>query len=208
MAPVTPSLDLLHATRPHRQWGGCADELLHYTSRYYPYTEAFLRNLVARRDFRMAGYQAQRLSEPQRTLMLAILILPPALDSGSDVVALVERVRDGDGGVDELLWSRHQERLALISQSAAALQPHDFEPHVLPEDLPPLDPFLAITERLDVPVRVAGHQVEVPYELLARHLDSPASQVRENLQQAVLWLHDAGYRLHNHPHLTHAESNR
>jgi hypothetical protein len=198
----------LHPTRPHRQWGGCAEELLHYTSRYYPYTEAFLRNLVARRDFRMAGYQAQRLSEMQRPLMLAILITQPGPESGADVVALVERVRDGDAGVDEVLISRHQERLELIAHSGVPAEPHPFQPHVLPEHLPPLDPFLAIAERLDVPVRIAGHQVEVPYELLAQHLDSPISQVRENLQQAVLWLHDAGYRLHNHPHLTHAESNR
>jgi hypothetical protein len=208
MASENPTPDPLHPTRPHRQWGGCADELLHYTSRYYPYTEAFLRNLVSRRDFRMAGYQAQRLSDVQRPLMLAMLISQPDAESGTDVITLVERVRDGDAGIDEVLISRHQERLKLIAHSGVPLQPHAFEPHVLPENLPPLDPFLAIAERLEVPVRVAGHQVEVPYELLARHLDSPTSQVRENLQQAVLWLHDAGYRLHNHPHLTHAEGNR
>lgn len=208
MAPASTAPDPLHAVRPHRQWGGCAEELLHYTSRYYPYTEAFLRNLVARRDFRMAGYQAQRLSEQQRPLMLAILLLVPDRESGLDVVTLVERVRDGDAEVDRELLERHDERLQLIARSGGVM-PHDhLYPHVLPEDLPPLDPFLAIAERLDVPVRVDGHRVDVPYELLVRHLDSPTPQVRDNLQQAVLWLHDAGYHLHNHPHLTHAETHR
>lgn len=208
MAPANPSPDLLQPTRPHRQWGGCAEELLHYTSRYYPYTEAFLRNLVARRDFRMAGYQAQRLSELQRPLMLAMLVVAPGRESGGDVVALVERVRDGDSGVDAQMLSRYRERLEVISHSGGVVLPYAPQQHVLPEELPPLDPFLAIAERLDVPVRVAGHRVEVPFELLARHLDSPTPQVRENLQQAVLWLHDAGYHLYNHPHLTHAESGR
>lgn len=208
MAPVHPSADPLHATRPHRQWGGCAEELLHYTSRYYPYTEAFLRNLVARRDFQMAGYQAQRLSALQRPLMLAILMTPPGRDSGLEVVALVERVRNSDGGVDDELRERHRDRLALIGHAGGVVEQHLPQTHVLPDDLPPLDPFLAIAERLEVPVRVDGHRVEVPYELLARHLDSPLPQVRDNLQQAVVWLHDAGYHLHNHPRLTHAETGR
>lgn len=208
MASTIQPSDTASAARPHHQWGGCAEELLHYTSRYYPYTEAFLRNLVARRDFRMAGYQAQRLSAVQRPLMLAILILPPDLESGVDVTALVERVRDGDAEVDRVLLDRHGERLELIARSGGVPSHHVVHHHVLPEDLPPLDPFLAVADRLDLPVRVQGHSVEVPYELLARHLDSPTPQVRENLQQAVLWLHDAGYHLHNHPHLTHAETIR
>lgn len=206
MTAVLP--DTLHAARPHRQWGGCADELVHYTSRYYPYTEAFLRNLVARRDFRMAGYQAQRLSGRQRILMQAILILPPTHDSGTDVILLVEQVRDGTADVSPELLERHRERIQLVDHAGGVLPLHGSHSHVLPEDLPPLDPFLAVAERLDLPVRVDGHRVEVPYELLARHLDSPTPQIRDNLQQAVLWLHEAGYHLHNHPHLTHAESNR
>jgi hypothetical protein len=191
--------------RPHRHWGGCAEELLHYTSRYYAYTEAFLRNLVGRRDFRMVGYQAERLSGQQRSLMLAILISPPGRASGTDAVALVERVRDGNPVADPLQLNRYRDRLTLIAHHGGLVRPHGLHDHALPGDLPPLDPFLALAERLELPVRVEGHCVEVPFEVLVRHLDSPLSQVRDNLQQAILWLHDAGYHLCNHPHLMHAE---
>jgi hypothetical protein len=191
--------------RAHHRWGGCAEELLHYTSRYYAYTEAFLRNLVRRRDFHMAGYQAERLSGLQRSLMLAILISPPERASGIDAMALVERVLDGEHGADPMHLARYRARLGMIAHSGGVARSPGPHPLVLPNHLPPLDPFQAIAERLELPVRVAGRYVEVPFEVLVRYLDSPTPQVRDNLQQAILWLHDAGYHLCNHPHLTHAE---
>jgi hypothetical protein len=73
-------------------------------------------------------------------------------------------------------------------------------------DVAPLDPFLNIAERLQMPVAVHDHHVEVCLQSLARHLDSPSSALRSNLHNAVLQLHDAGYVLRNHPHLTHSEA--
>jgi len=55
-----------------------------------------------------------------------------------------------------------------------------------------------------LPVAVVEHHVEVSLHALARHLDSPNSRLRINLQEAVLMLHNGGYLLRNHPHLTHA----
>lgn len=190
---------------PHRRWGGCADELLHYTSRYYPYTEAFLRNLTAQRDFVMAGYQAEKLEDQQRAAMLAMLMCPPLPPVGQDVMRLVWHSRNGNPDVPPGLTRRYARQLQCIGHQAVLLGSSTFFPHPLPEALPPLDPFLALAERLELPVAIHGDHVEVPFEQLVRHMDSPLPQVRDNLQQAVLWLHEAGYHLYNHPQLTHSE---
>lgn len=194
--------------RPHRGWGGCADELLHYTSRYYPYTEAFLRNLANRRDFVMVGYQAERLTDAQRLLMLAMLTQPPGRVVAGEVTQFIDQMCDGVRDVDPILRQRHAPRLARIRKSGRPVLTQSPERLTLPADLPPLDPFLALVARLGIPTAVDGHRVEVPFEQLARQLDSPIPQVRENLQRAVLWLHDAGYRLYNHPQLTHVDGGR
>jgi hypothetical protein len=189
------------------RWGGCAEELLHYTSRYYGHTEVFLRQLTRRYDFRMAGYQAAHLTEPQQSLMTAILAERPSPASGQDVIRLVERVRAGDRQRDEALAERYANQLADAIGRAPLLDCHGHEV-VLPRSLPPLDPFMALAERLRIPVAVSGRRVEVPFEQLVRHLDSPLPQVRDNLQHAILWLHEAGYHLCNHPHLTHAQTRK
>lgn len=188
---------------PH--WGGFAEELIHYTSRYYGYTEAFLRDLAQRRDFRMAGYQAEHLTGPQQLLMTAILSDRPVPASGQDVILLVERVRAGDRRMDEALAERYADQLAAAAAGRASLPGRRCHGIALPENLPPLDPFLAVAERLRMPVAISGHRVEVPFELLARYLDSPLPQVRENLRHAILGLHEAGFHLCNHSRLTHAQ---
>jgi len=203
--PTDPTGDSYYP-QLHRHWGVCAEELLHHTSRYYCYTEAFLRNLSGRRSFEMAGYRPKLLSEEQRKLMGAILTGLPDRASGSAIVRVVEAARRGDGQVDPDLTEQYRKQLALVPHNATVAFDHDFQERDLPEDLPPLDPFLAIAERLQMPVAVHGRCVEVSLRLLAQHLDSPQHQVRENLQDSVLWLHEAGYRLRNHPDLTHAEA--
>jgi serine kinase of HPr protein (carbohydrate metabolism regulator) len=72
----------------------------------------------------------------------------------------------------------------------------------------PLDPFMNIAERLQMPVAVRDHHVEVCMHTLADHLSSPNSALRTNLHNAVLDLHNAGYVLRNHPHLTHTEAHQ
>ena len=186
----------------HRRWGGFAEELLHHTSRYYHYTEAFLRNLTGRRDFSLAGYGPERLTATQRKLLVAILSQPPTAASGRDVLAIIEAVKAGLEVVDEGLLERYRDGMALLPHEISHPYYLSFHEHTPPPDLPPLDPFLTLARRLRIPASVHGHHVEVPLRLLAEQLDSPVEQVRANLQEAVNWLHEAGYRLHNNPDLT------
>lgn len=65
---------------------------------------------------------------------------------------------------------------------------------------------MSLAERLLMPVAVRGNHVEVSLHQLARHLQSPNSTLRGNLHNAVVDLHNAGFVLRNHPHLTHAEA--
>ena len=192
--------------RPNRRWGSCAEELLHHTSRYYHYTEAFLRNLTGDREFVLAGYRAEDLSEPQRRLMAAILSLPPGPETGEDCKRVVAAVCDGRDDAGEDLTERYRELLHVVPLDDGTAPTHDFHEPSPPLDLPPVEPFLAVLERLQMPVAVHGHIVELSIRQLARHLDSPRPQVRMNLQNALLWLHEAGYRLRDHPGLSHEEA--
>ncbi len=192
--------------RPHRRWGGCAEELLHHTSRYYHYTEAFLRNLTGDRAFELAGYRAEALNDDQRRLLAAILSLPPGPETGADCIRLVAAVRAGRETVDPDLAERYRELTHVIPVEGQGYQIHRLHEPAPPADLPPLEPFLAVAERLRLPVVVRGHLVEVPMRRLAECLDSPRPQVRVNLQNALLWLHEAGYHLRDHPGLSHREA--
>jgi len=187
----------------HRAWGGFSEELFHYTSRYYGVTEAFLRVLTETPKFIMSGYKAADLSEQQRPVMAAVLTYLPERDSGLAVMSIVERVLDRDTGVDEALLQRYPpaSRDALPSEGEAG---HAATPH--PLDVSPLEPWLSLAERLLMPVAVREHHVEVDMHVLADHLDSPNPVIRSNLQKAIMDLHDAGYMLRNHPHLTHTEA--
>ena len=189
----------------HRGWGSCAEELFHYTSRYYVYTEAFLRNLADDRQFRMSGYQADRLSVEQRELMAAILCCPPDRETAGGVTLIVSSTLKGELAPPDGLAERYRDQLARIPRgSTIAFRAHDHRPD--PDDTPPLDPFLNLAERLLMPVAVREHHVEVSLHTLAKHLDSPVSRIRTNLQDAVLRLHNAGYLVRNHRHLTHNEA--
>jgi hypothetical protein len=187
----------------HTAWGGFSEELFHYTSRYYGVTEAFLRGLTESPQFIMSGYQAAKLSDLQRPVMASVLTYAPTQDSGLAVISIVERVLDRDTGVDELLLERYP-AISLDELPSAAEAGHAVAPR--PLDVTPLEPWLNLAERLLMPVAVRDHHVEVDMHVLARHLDSPSPTIRSNLQKAIMDLHDAGYMLRNHPHLTHAEA--
>lgn len=178
-----------------RRWGACAEELLRYTSRYYIYTQALLRSLSRRDSFSMAGYQAGRLSVGQRALMAQMLALPPVCDLAQDIVRLVESVITGTHVPPQDLVARYP---------VAAVRPRDpvlvyadrrHAPH--PADGAPLDPFISLATRLHIPYRLEGRHVQVPFKVLAEHLDSSIVQVRENLRDAVLILHEGGFLLRN-----------
>lgn len=189
----------------HRGWGGCAEELFHYTSRYYAYTEAFLRNLSGERTFSMASYQATRLSDEQRLLMAAVLSCYPDEHNALTIVEIVTSVTLGKSFVSQYHIDHYHKQLECIPKGVK-LAYRQTVSHPEPTDLSPLDPFLNIAERLLLPVAVKEHHIEVSLSKLAEHLDSPISNMRTNLQNAVLRLHNAGYFLRNHPGLTHQQA--
>ena len=189
----------------HSGWGSFAEELFHYTSRYYLATEAFLRNLSGDRAFSMTGYKADRLSVPQRDLMAVVLTTRPDADAAGAVISIVGEVLLGSHAVDSSVEARYATLLDKVVEDTAPHQPAHGRP-TDKHDVAPLDPFLNIAERLQMPVAVCDHHVEVSLHSLAEHLDSANATLRANLQAAVIQLHNAGYVLRNHPHLMHSEA--
>ena len=186
----------------HAGWGGFAEELFHYTSRYYCTTEAFLRNLVSDREFTMSGYKAADLSPDQRELLALVLAGAPGEERATAVVAIVEAVKRGEADVAPQLAERFRQDAPVPDKT---LVEHHQTNAGLP-DVEPFDPFLNLAERLLMPVAVRDRHVEVSLQQLAYHLDSANSALRTNLRNAVIQLHEAGFVLRNHPHLTHAEA--
>ena len=190
---------------PHPGWGGFAEELFHYTSRYYKTTEVFLRSLGGSEDFEMAGYSAARLAPGQRQAMAAILACPPDTGSARALITLVEAVQAGSDAVAAEIAARYPPPLA-DHPSPDTVEPQvHFESAGL-DEVDPLDPFMSLAERLLMPVAVRDRHVEVSLHHLARHLQSPNSTLRTNLHNAVIVLHSHGYVLRNHPDLTHDEA--
>jgi hypothetical protein len=189
----------------HPGWGSFAEELFHYTSRYYHATEMFLRYLADDTEFSMSGYKAARLSERQRALMAAVLACPPTRQPAMAAISLVSAVVRNEPNVDPR-WQHHfQDKLTELPKPAPLVgQPHP--PHLDRLDIAPLDPFISLAERLQMPVAVKERHVEICMQTLARHLDSPNATVRSNLHEAVLVLHNAGFSLRNRPDLTHAKA--
>jgi hypothetical protein len=186
----------------HPGWGGCAEELFHYTSRYSTCTEAFLRNLADQRQFNMAGYQAADLNDDHRRLLAAILANKPDRGSARAITQIVRSVINGDAQASHELKQQYQDQLSAIPEGMPLIytgNPH----HSGTCEVAPLDPFLNLASRLNLPVAVRGHHIEIPLKILAQHLDSSSSSLRNNLQNAILNLHFAGYQLKNHPGLTH-----
>jgi hypothetical protein len=189
----------------HRGWGSFAEELFHYTSRYYCTTESFLRTLAHRDAFTMSGYKAARLSAAQREAMAAILACEPSEETAQAAIDVVEAVLRGESTVDDEIAQAYRVQFEHLSM------PDAVEHHLSPaepgvNELDPLDPFMSQAQRLLMPVAVRDHHVEVSMHELARHLDSPHPAIRTNLRNAIILLHNAGYVLRNHPDLTHAEA--
>lgn len=189
----------------HWGWGGFAEELFYHTSRYYFATEVFLRNLAEDKTFSMPGYKAENLSAPQRDLMAAVLSHEPDRQAGSSVISIVSAAMLKNPDIEESLAELYMGQSEKPHSGEMPVQRRYFHSREK-KDVPPLDPFLNIAERLLLPVAIRGHHVEISLHLLAGHLDSPSSTLRTNLQNAVLQLHNAGYILRNHPHLTHMEA--
>lgn len=189
----------------HPGWGGFSEELFHYTSRYYKAAEAFLCSLSGNPAFSMSGYKADRLAEDQRALLAALLAHEPDAETAAAIIGVVETVCLGQAGVDAGIAARYlpdpRESLPLDRPE----QPVHFRSEG-EDDVNPLDPFMSLADRLLMPVAVHDRHVEVSMRELANHLQSPNSTLRTNLHNAVIVLHNAGYVLRNHPHLTHCEA--
>ena len=202
MTKGTKHVDGHYYPSPHPGWGGFCDELFHYTSRYYAVTESFLRHLADRPDFSMSGYKANRLSESQRELMSRILTTRPEKQSALQVISIVDAVHAGSGEVEEALWKQFDHDIE-ISHDTDMIG-HVPKPH--PLDISPLEPWLNMAERLNMAVAVHDHVVELDMKILAQHLDSTNATLRTNLQKGIVDLHEAGYLVKNHPHMTHQEA--
>lgn len=189
-----------------RGWGGFAEELFHYTSRYFCATEAFLRHLAQEEGFAMSGYRAADLSAGQRELMAAVLSCRPDRETGTALVAIVSAVLREDPGVQPVWVAAYQGRLEQFPGKKEVPLHRSHLPEADAEGVSPLDPFMNIAERLQMPVAIREHHVEVSLHTLAEHLVSPNATLRTNLHNAVIQVHDAGYVLRNHPHLTHSEA--
>lgn len=189
----------------HLGWGGFAEELFHYTSRYYPATEAFLRNLSQLEAFTMGGYKAALLSAAQRDLMAAVLAVRPDRQSATAAVSVVSAVIRRESGVEQVWVERYRDRLEGVPKHEV-LTGYSRPVGQGAPAVSPLDPFMNIAERLQMAVAVRDRHVEVCLHTLAEHLDSPNSALRSNLHDAVIELHNAGYVLRNHPNLTHCEA--
>lgn len=190
----------------HSGWGGFAEELFHYTSRYFLATEAFLRNLIEDRAFSMAGYKATNLSSLQRELLAMLLAASPQRESGLEIVRIVEAVKVGDADADQGLLAVYRANAPRPDVEEIVQRSHSGTP--ADDDVEPFDLFLNLAERLLMPVAVRDRHVEVSLHELARHLDSGNAALRSNLQAAVVRLHEAGFVLRNHPHLTHSEAHQ
>lgn len=189
----------------HPGWGSCVEELFHYTSRYYLYTEAFLRNLSENRDFSMSGYKADILSDDQRELMAAVLCYEPVRHTGRVITSIVSSALQGVPHVAPEMIEPFRQQMDMMP-GAAHIKFRTKDNRVDKDDVSPIDPFLNIAKRLQLPVAIVDHHVEVSLHELAEHLDSTNSRIRTNLQDAVLRLHNAGYLLKNHQSLTHTEA--
>lgn len=189
--------------RPDPHWGACADELLHHRSRYYHGTETFLRRLSGDGRFNLDGYRAEGLTPGQRRLLATLLSVPPDRCVARAVTRLLASVCRRDVRTERALAEQFGGEADVAPALGCALQSCAARAPALPAGVAPLDPFLSIMERLRVPVVVQGRAVSVPVGQVARHMDSPSHQVRENIQHAVVWLHEAGYHLRDRPRLTH-----
>jgi hypothetical protein len=190
---------------PHPDWGGFAEELFHYTSRYYCAAEAFLRGLSGDETFTMRGYKAERLAEAQRELLAAVLANPPGPDTAQAIVAIVGDVVAGSASASADIRARFAVPEAEVRLSNL-VEHHVPNPDAQDDEFDPADAFMGLAERLLMPVAVRDRHVEVSMRDLARHLDTLNTTLRTNLRNAIVELHRAGYLLRNHPHLTHAEA--
>lgn len=187
----------------HSGWGGLSEELFYYTSRYYAVTEAFLRCLSENRAFKLQGYKASRLSPQQRAVMASILGQEPSAETANALIAIVGSVQAGSADVDEAISARFPPVEPKTVHDDLTGHARD---KLISDETSAVDAWLSLAERLMLATAINGHHVEVDLHLLGEHLDTAEAAMRSNLMDAILALHQAGYRLKNHPHLSHAEA--
>ncbi|OOY72501.1 endonuclease [Solemya velum gill symbiont] len=187
----------------HPGWGGFVEELFFYTSRYYGVTEAFLRNLTGIPDFSMSAYKAKCLSELQKSVLATILTKAPDREAGLAVVNIINKVKKHKVDVDNDLLEIFPPR-SVHKTPTEVHGPHKKHTHQV--DISPIEPWLNMAKRLQMVVAVHSHHIEIDMQVLARHLNSENETIRNNLLNSIIDLHNAGYEIRNHPHLTHSEA--
>ena len=180
---------------PHPDYGHHAEELFHYTSRYYGYTEAFLRAKSGQAEFCMAEYHAHHLSPRQRRVLAGLLAAPAGKTVVHEIAQLVTTVCRGSESVDGRLYdfysARVPQRVTGKRCRGAPVECHGRRSS--------LDPLLHLAGRYQIPVEVVGREVRMSLRTLVPFLDSPVPVMRRNIQRCISALHGGGYVLHNIP---------
>lgn len=180
---------------PHPDYADCAEELFHYTSRYYGYTEQRLRTLARRPVFTMAGYNASRLSAAQRRVLAGLMAEPASRRLSRAIIDIVEANRRGSVFVDEALLHHYCARAPHPHESGCG-KSRSGQPGGV-RAVEPLDPLLHFAQRYRVPVQVRGREVRVSMRSLRPFLDARDPAVREAIRRCIGELHRGGYVLRN-----------
>lgn len=172
----------------HPSWGNHAEELVYRTSRYYAYTEDFLRRISGVNRFSFGDFRAQFLDADQRAVMTHLLRRPAGRTTGRAVIALILRL-NGQG-------KKIHKGFRSTTQSIPPKFRGRTPPSITRHNVHPLDPFLNLTERFGVPVRRQGRHLWVPFPTLKTLLDASHPSLRQALRDAIEQLHDGGFHLH------------
>lgn len=172
----------------HASWGNHAEELIFRTSRYYAYTEDFLRRTSGVNDFSFGDYRAQSVTPEQRATMARLLRRAAGRVTGRAVIALISRIQES--GKQARLPSRPRSRSRPLESNLGARPPHP-RLKVRAED-----PFLNLANRFGIRVRRQGRHLWVPYPTLKALLDAPHPRLRQSVRNAIEQLHDGGFHLH------------
>ena len=145
------------------------------------------------------------MSKDQRLLMAAALSCRPNKKNATTIIEIINTVSLGKSFINQHQLDHYHNQIERIPKDVNLIYKRKIIPLSV-KGLSPLDPFLSIVERLRLPVAVRNGHIELSLTQLAKHLDSPVSSMRTNLQSSILMLHEAGYQLRNHPGLTHREA--
>lgn len=176
----------------HAAFKPYAEELFFHTSRYYVYTERFLRELVHCKHFSMAGYSASRMSSAQRRVMRGLLSQSPEPEIGQAIIQIIQLVLRGEEHVPADLDLCHP---ALVRPSQSIGCHSQGLGSGLALCNTPVEPFLNFARRFHLRVDVDGATVVLSVAHLQRILSSSDFKIRSIFEEILRHLISNGYRV-------------